>query len=227
LPYLYGDLQAEECAGVEQHISECESCRQDLEMLRTAHDFYKAIPDPPGAGQAADRFISGLQDSLVTITVSASGKKPSVLTRFWKPALAGTLIFACAVMAFVLLLGRPDASGPAAEPGAGSSMAASDRPQPSGTGEPVVEEPINAGQAAGDVKVKHAVQRKPKRSEPPLRSGDIASNSHSISENETRNNQVTPVSLAPKFTESVIETELHTMRRRVNSLVRYINNDDF
>lgn len=100
---LRGELPAEQCAQVQQHLEECPLCQQRLAALSEAWDALgRWAVQPPDAIQFAERMHRAVRQE--------AAKRGCGLRRFVLRAAAAVLLAAGAGVAAALLVAKPQVS---------------------------------------------------------------------------------------------------------------------
>ncbi len=115
--YLNGTLSEEERQEVDRHLAECESCRQELEEMRSLQvsvkSYFSTLPQPPAdiCNKVQARILAESQSEKPHTPTDHAPTIESFGTRFqaylhslfstqWAPALAVSLILGQAVVLF-------------------------------------------------------------------------------------------------------------------------------
>ena len=113
--YLLGALEPEEARAFQAHLAECSICRDEVDSLRgVVQALPMAAPQYPAPRRLRRRVLRAVREEQSTLRSSGagpagrrrgSGLRGSSLTRrpVARPALAGALVAACAVIAVLLV----------------------------------------------------------------------------------------------------------------------------
>ncbi len=212
VPLLYGELNEQDAREVRDHLAECDGCSRDFAALAMARSAYDASTPSPDL----ERQTSELFATLTALQAAQQAPTPTRRPFFRRMWLALPIAAAAACIALVLLLsGVKQTAVPTGTPPASVAV----------TTPPATEAPISIATPAGTARPLQARARSRARNVETHRPGMAAQAGDDARATETATS--TPVSLEPRFSQSVLDAEIHSMRRRVNSLVRYVNNDEF
>jgi anti-sigma factor RsiW len=101
-PYLEGDLDSEEIAKVENHLADCEDCREELALARAVVQELRALPAlecPPGVVERAAALGTSNHESAIHRLLGWFGGRNVFNLR---PAMAVMVLVIAAVSVFVL-----------------------------------------------------------------------------------------------------------------------------
>jgi anti-sigma factor RsiW len=97
---LSGEVPPEERAAAEAHLAACERCREERDLLASAHSVLQPLPPAePRTGFAA------------TVAFNARDRRGSPLARWVRGMVGGTAVAAATIAAAILLTARMEPRG--------------------------------------------------------------------------------------------------------------------
>ena len=123
--YIDGDLTPDQRAEVDEHLAECEACREDLELLRLTLDALHDLPEfeaPAGFADAVMDRVEAEQEAAKVVPITRARRRVPMWAPVALAAAACVLVGLVWVAAPWRLVGHDLASEPAAPAGVAEAV---------------------------------------------------------------------------------------------------------